>query len=196
MNQMYEIQRPAYEARSQLVGKPTDSTPDTPPAYPALDVVGLCNLKKSIVENLPTTCSHCGAEFPIGSIVELGNEEIVAYCKKPGACGRSQVLFAAVDFRTPAYKKVCIYSPKDDSSSVPDLSEIGHLQLMQMDLPTCAHCGQDEASHPPCDENGWSVVGYNNVSFPPDWPYFDGDTWGTAEYLQSIHGEINGEINE
>jgi hypothetical protein len=223
-NQMYAIQRPAYEARSQLVGRPTDSTPDTPPSHPPLDVVGLCNLRKSIVENLPTTCSHCGAEFPKGSIVELKGGEIIAYCKKLGACGKSQVLFAAVDFRTPVYKKVCVYSrglpaviPPPQQSGVPssaqtttppgpiihadpraNMSQMTHQQLMQMHCPSCVHCGLDEAHHSRCDQNGWSIASYNTISYPSDWPYYNPSTgtWGTSWIPGYFHSVKDSMMNK
>ena len=31
----------------------------------------------------------------------------MAYCKKPGACGKSLVLFAGVDLVRPVYRKIC-----------------------------------------------------------------------------------------
>ena len=110
---MYQCQAPAYAARNEIVGKPTDSTPTTPPSVPEIDVEALCKLKREIVSNLPTNCPHCQAEYPRdikGTFVELRNcGSIVAYCKKPGACGRSNVIFAGVELARPVYEQVCVF---------------------------------------------------------------------------------------
>ncbi len=98
---MYQSQQPAYAARSEIIGKITDSTPTTPPSIPEINLDELCRLKREIVSNLPTHCVHCQAEYPKdikGVFVEMKNDNtIVAYCKKPGACGRSHVLLLVLN---------------------------------------------------------------------------------------------------
>jgi hypothetical protein len=172
---MYNEQGEPYEAPSQFIDTPTNSTADTPPTHAPLDFAGLCNLKKSVVGNLPKNCGHCGAELPPKSIVELKNGEIMAYCRKKGACGRSQTLFESVEFKSPIYEKVCIYetTPLEPGTTVWEMTRTA---LQQMETPTCAKCGKEREEHPQCDRNGWAVTGYNNLTKPSDWPSFDADT--------------------
>eukprot|EP01040_Poterioochromonas_malhamensis_P002183 gene2183-2324_t len=185
LNQMYAIQRPAYAARAELTGPVTDSTPTTPPTHPPLDVAGLCNLKKSVVQNLPTTCGHCGAELPPRSIIEH-NGAVVAYCKLKGACGRSQVLYAAVEFKTPIYRQVCkfVHRPSAERVVPGEMGRMNHAELMEMHDPSCANCGERMSQHKKSDQNGWTIIGYNPISYPSDWPFFDSSTgtWGTGSF--------------
>lgn len=106
---MYAQQAVAFDARAALMGHTTDSTPETPPTHTAPDIVQLCALKKQVLQNLPTSCVHCKAEIKKEYIVEH-NGSIMAYCKTPGACGRSLVLFAGVDFTYPVYAQTCVYT--------------------------------------------------------------------------------------
>jgi hypothetical protein len=190
---MYQIQAPAFNARSQILGTPTNSTPDTPPIHPPIDVAQLCALKKSVIANLPTTCGHCGAELPPRSIVEHDGS-IMAYCKKPGACGRSQVLYAAVDFKTPVYKKVCIFTPRvtGNHHDFERMNEMSHDELMQMHDPSCANCGSRSSQHKKCDQNGWAVTGHSNLALPADWPAFDSSTgtWKEIGVVRSVFTSI------
>lgn len=106
-SRMYACQAPAFAARDELVGIQTDSTPEHPPHHDTPDWRRLCDLKLSIVQSLPTACSHCGAVLEPEFIIERRDGDIVAYCKTKGACGKSQVLFAAVDPTYPVYTKFC-----------------------------------------------------------------------------------------
>ena len=112
---MYKCQQAAFDIREVMLGQPTDSTPTTPPTVPDIDLVALCRRKREIINNLPNHCIHCNAEYPkdtLGVFVELRDDSqtIMAYCRKPGACGRSRVLFAGVDLVKPIYEQVCIFS--------------------------------------------------------------------------------------
>jgi hypothetical protein len=104
---MYAQQSAAYSARDNYGSHRTDSTKDEPPSHSTPNLEELCNLKKKIVTDLPTNCVHCGADYPLGSIIELKDQCIVAYCKKKGACGKSLVLFAGLDLVVPSYVQVC-----------------------------------------------------------------------------------------
>lgn len=100
-------QQPAFEARSRMVTDLGPSTENTPPVFTEPDIEGLKNLKKQVVENLPTHCSHCSADMLSEYCCELKDGSVMAYCKKPGACGKSLVLFAGVDLVRPVYRKIC-----------------------------------------------------------------------------------------
>lgn len=117
---MYQTQAVAFNARNEILGKATDSTPITPPSVPAIDLNALCKLKRDIVSNLPKNCLHCGAEYPIevkGTFVERDDGSIMAYCKQKGACGRSHVLFAGVELVKPVYEQVCVFTYKGFNSA-------------------------------------------------------------------------------
>lgn len=104
---MYMQQQPAFEARSRMVTDLGPSTETSPPVFTEPDIEGLKNLKKQVVENLPTHCSHCNADMLPDYCCELKDGSVMAYCKKPGACGKSLVLFAGVDLVRPVYRKIC-----------------------------------------------------------------------------------------
>ncbi len=61
---MYQTQMPAFNARREILGKPTDSTPTAPPSVPEIDLEALCRLKREVVSNLPEKCFLCQAEYP------------------------------------------------------------------------------------------------------------------------------------
>ncbi len=105
-SRMYQAQTVAFNARSELMGVKTDSTPETPPTHTLPNVVELSALKQRIVSNLPTNCVHCEAIYPPNSFLEHKGS-VMAYCKLKGACGRSLVLFAGVEMNTPVYTKIC-----------------------------------------------------------------------------------------
>lgn len=107
--QMYAQQTVAYEARDALIGETTNSTSESPPFQTPPDIEKLCQLRKHILRNLPTTCTHCNAEMLKEYIVDHKGS-IIAYCKTPGACGRSLVLYAGVDFTYPVYEQTCPYT--------------------------------------------------------------------------------------
>ncbi len=88
---MYACQTAAYQARNQMGGTKTDSTPDKPPSHQAPDLEGLCALRKKILSSLPKKCAHCDKplKHSLGSFVERKDHSLIAYCKTPGACGRS-----------------------------------------------------------------------------------------------------------
>lgn len=93
-----------------MLGARTNSTAESPPTQDAPDIAGLCALKRQIVTNLPTACTHCGAELKKEYCVELKDDEcIMAYCKTPGACGKSLVLFAGFDRTYPVYTQTCCF---------------------------------------------------------------------------------------
>jgi hypothetical protein len=196
---MYQQQMPAFSIRDELGGGlTTNSTPDDPPQHESPDWIKLCELKRSIVQNLPTTCSHCGSGFPDGSIVERRDGDIVAYCKASGACGRSLVLFAAVDRSYPVYKKFCPFRAVEPSSAeaqeesvsgppdrTPELPQSITMQEVLSRTPLdiyalhgitpphtlCSLCDKGYQAHEQgCDQNGWKEVGRRLYALPADWP--------------------------
>lgn len=116
---MYAQQTVAYAARDALIGETTNSTPESPPILTPPDIVKLCDLRREILRNLPTTCTHCKAEMLKEYIVDHKGS-IIAYCKTPGACGRSLVLYAGVDFSYPIYEQTCryVYTPPTAEATV------------------------------------------------------------------------------
>jgi hypothetical protein len=193
---MYATQRPAFEARKVLLDASfkSPSTPTSPPEYDPIDVLALCALKKSVVSHLPTHCIHCGAEYPQGSIVELSDGTVMAYCKCKGACGKSHVLFAGVDVSTPIFEKTCPFkSIVVEVDATADLTAVGppsaqELARLVTELqhrvitiedhdPTCALCGKRHLSHKQdCDVNGWRIASRRRVALPSDWPVFQPST--------------------
>ena len=138
---MYPQQAPAFEARNQFGGSISDSTVDSPPTFVAPDFAALCEIKKTVVNNLPAMCCHCGAEYPPGSIIERQDGDIMAYCKLRGACGKSLVLFASIDRTAPVYQKFCKFQPAVVQSTVfmtPEVvhGEIEEQQEQQLPIPT------------------------------------------------------------
>jgi hypothetical protein len=114
MRQMYAVQAPAFEARSALQPRKTDSTRERPPSHTQVDIRAVCNLKRQVLTALPTKCPHCSAEYvapkpyaglffkmmgalfggsssaasagaSVVSIVETDCGEIVAYCRRHDA---------------------------------------------------------------------------------------------------------------
>jgi hypothetical protein len=106
---MYAAQSAAFSARDVLLGRKTDSTSDSPPSFTSPNLEELCSLKKKVLAELPTHCIHCDAEYTKKSFVETKDGAVMAYCKQPGACGKSLVLFAGVDLSTPIYIRVCMF---------------------------------------------------------------------------------------
>ncbi len=108
-------------------GLKTDSTPTSPPSHTIPDIKGLCDLKKKILSNLPDKCAHCGKphKHSLGSYKERDNDEIIAYCKTKDGCGRSQILFAALDLSYPEYKQICIF---EDDGKLKEKKEEGEGQ--------------------------------------------------------------------
>lgn len=191
---MYAVQTAAYEFRGSHVGIETNSTPTTPPTHKPLDLEAITAQKIHIVNNLPTHCAHCQAEFPPQSIVELKDGCVMAYCKQKGACGKSQVLFAGIELKTPIYGKSCRFqriqpAPREQdlpegteqSSEVVEsitaalLAELNRPRVITMEdhNPTCATCGNGYLSHKQdVDQNGWRITGYTKLDPLPTWPRF------------------------
>lgn len=125
-SRMYMQQMAAFSARSSMITDLGPSTEDSPPAFTPPDIEGLKALKKSVVENLPTHCSHCRAELLPEYFVERDGGTVIAYCKKRGACGKSLVLFAGVDMVRPIYRKICPFKMREttvEQLSIPTVSD-------------------------------------------------------------------------
>lgn len=114
---MYQHQSLAFEARGACTSAATNSTPNSPPYQGEPDLRRLCDLKKSVIANLPTHCSHCNAPLTPNMCLELRGGEIMAYCKTKGACGKSLVLFAGVDLTYPIYEKFCPFRAVEAGSA-------------------------------------------------------------------------------
>ena len=121
---MYPQQMMAFSSRNAHMGTTTDSTAECPPSTAKPDIKALCELKKKIVGNLPTTCSHCGVALLPQSIIERHTGEVIAYCKAPGACGKSLVLFAGVDLSYPVYKRFCPFKFKEPANQMKQASQM------------------------------------------------------------------------
>lgn len=117
-SRMYQSQTAAFLARRSLVTDLGPSTVDTPPVFNPPDIDGLKALKKQVVENLPKTCVHCGAELFPECFLERIDGSIMQYCKKKGACGRSLVLFAGVEMTKPVYRKICPFEKVNNQPPV------------------------------------------------------------------------------
>jgi hypothetical protein len=177
---LYECQIPAYQSHSAYNAKVTNSTPTSPPEVTPTDINAACQKKKEIVNNLPTKCSHCG--MATGSIVELKDGSIMAYCKS-SECGRSQVLYVAPSLTTPKYKQVCVFE-EDQSKAVPSPNE-DHGRIMKMHgiIPNeadCKNCSKQYKDHErDYDTNGWVQCGEEIIKLPSDWPTWDtkSKTW-------------------
>lgn len=201
---MYAQQAVAYDARAALLGQTTDSTPKTPPTQTPPDIVQLCALRKQILKNLPSTCVHCNAEMKKEYIVDHKGS-IMAYCKAPGACGRSLVLFAGVDFTYPVYAQTCVYTHSPAVAAAPvtashaqplsaaemelvvnELTSTNFNDVGAMDIYTlhgipnpahlCDHCGKPPSEHKKCDQNGWYEARRSVYTLPPDWPVYNNGT--------------------
>lgn len=193
---MYACQTAAFSFRNQhsFNSNVTDSTPTSPPTHKALDLSAICTQKWEIINNLPHNCVHCSAEFPPKSVVELKDCSIMAYCKKPGACGKSQVLFAGIELKSPIYEQVCAFQAIEHKLEIEDSNEpldsaklMGELEMharrpvtMEDHSPTCAKCGSRYHNHHhDVDQNGWRIARYEAIKPPGDWPVFDSvsGTW-------------------
>ena len=192
--QMYAVQTAAFDFRRSHVGIATDSTPTSPPTRKPLDLEAIAAQKRHIVNNLPTHCSHCNAEFPPQSIVELKDGSVTAYCKKKGACGKSHVLFAGIELKQPIYEQVCVFrriEPKfETTSNLPTTEHVPvevdmeqllrscHREVTLEDHdPTCASCGKRNLSHHhDVDQNGWRIARYEVIRPPRNWPVFNKQT--------------------
>lgn len=98
----------------------------------------------------------------------------MAYCKTSGACGRSHVLFAAIDLKIPQYRQICIFKKPESSQAVnssgmplnPDGS-IDYSALHGIIKPTevCQRCERpySEHKHKETDQNGWAMDGCERV---------------------------------
>ena len=182
---MYQVQQAAYTARNNFVLKPTDSTPETPPTHPPIDVEGICQLKKDVVANLPKVCCHCESEYPPGSIIERPEGSIIAYCKLKGACGKSRVLFAGIELSVPVYEKICRFQ-KPASDEAERQYTHNELAAVRADVfrlhgivagdVICELCGkrydqhEDAAVIGRADQNGWVERRRSLVPLPADWP--------------------------
>ena len=100
----------------------------------------------------------------------------MAYCKTPGACGRSQVLFAAIDPSIPNYKKICPFKQalkeKKEPGTPIDMYQL-HGIIREEEICTLCEKRFDKHKHIPCDQNGWAEVGRTHLSLPSKWPRYD-----------------------
>ena len=67
------------------------STKDKPPSHSEINIHALKEIREKLLKNLPDKCAHCGAphKHSLGSYKELRDECLMAYCRTPGACGKS-----------------------------------------------------------------------------------------------------------
>lgn len=157
--QMYAQQAVAYSSRDSLLGETTNSTPESPPTQTPPDIERLCELRRHVLRNLPTTCSHCKAEMLKDDIVDHKGS-IIAYCKTPGACGRSLVLYAGVDFSYPVYEQTCPYKytpPAAAPTAIPTSftdADIVPVEAAPLDLAELTQQIQQHASRLPTDQTG------------------------------------------
>jgi hypothetical protein len=197
--EMYELQSAAFSARSELLGIVTDSTTILPPTHSPPNIVELCALKRRILNNLPTECGHCHAIYPPNSIVEHTGS-VIGYCKLPGACGRSLILFAGVDMTCPVYQKICPFKAVEEEV-IPVPSQSGNVSAAQVEQTpifsqvqqqqstfdvyalhgitrpnvVCSLCGItfQHHDHRKCDQNGWVETGRRYLELPSNWPVFN-----------------------
>ena len=181
---MYQCQVAAYQR--DVIKKPRlPSTPSTPPHHRTLE--DAAEAKRQVLSQLPEKCSHCSAPLQQKYFTEC-KESIFVYCKAEGGCGKSQVLFVAPDSTSrPIYAKVCIFSPSpEDEDWTPPVVEppvndgkpVRAALYVPPEIPSkynpeaiCTLCSVKYSDHKnDPDENGWAIVGHEEMSFPSDYP--------------------------
>jgi len=174
---MYQSQTQAYNAQQQYSSKITDSTESTPPTFIPPNLSLASQQKRQVIHNLPSSCVHCGSPLTSQMISEVSGGTIMAYCKTPGACGRSQVLFVPPSFSKPKYEKVCIFL-RNRNAQVKSGAELS------LRADSCYFDGEFVESKEVCsrcevvahkhklgyDKNGWLKVGEEQLELPKDWP--------------------------
>ncbi len=199
---MYVQETKAFADRAKLIGTARNSTPSSPPINTNVDIDGLCKLKQKVINNLPLQCGHCGINYlEKTSFAEFMDGTIMAYCKGPGCCGRSMVLFAGVELWTPTYTQICPFipfqdeveeatsprspeSPSTNSSTSPRSVNIENIIAYQQWSPSvrnpdsvCEICSKPFGLHDSyrmtqCDSYGWIANGKRELLTPADWPEY------------------------
>lgn len=171
----------------------SDSATETiPPPVSLPDVAEMCRQKRAIVSHLPVACGHCAS--PSVRIVERGTGEIVAYCDRSGACGRSQVLYYQAKLTVPVFEKRCLFQAPAPTPPAGGYNAQGmplmadgsldyqRLHGLHIARAVCVTCGQLQSQHPNAgtqDRFGWTIVDERRVALPSDWPTFNerSGTW-------------------
>jgi hypothetical protein len=182
---MYQVQRPAYQAAEAYAPTVTDSTPTTPPTFTPADLAAASATKRALINDLPTTCAHCGSVFSTSTlgpcVVELKDGTVIAYCKPAGGCGRSHVLFVQPDVSVPKYEQVCVFEPVEGHPSMEINPSMPCLVGPLPETP-CSRCERLYRDHPTgYDTNGWRVARNVPQALPKDWPTYQpaAGTWSS-----------------
>lgn len=192
MTAMYQMQQQAFASHAAYAPSTTDSTSETPPTFVRADMAGAMQQKAAILSALPETCAHCNAPMiAVGGFVEDAKGNVWQYCRQPGACGKSRILFKMCDRRVPVYEQVCVFVAPDNMyehygtpmgaqmipavfANAPGLVAPSTLEQLHGIVPPaapCKTCNQLYSSHRgDVDTNGWRIKEYAMEPLPAGWP--------------------------